>query len=137
MIVQIKFAWDLGNIFMFGTFIYNFFAFVQDNCRTQWWSNDGNLGVVHSHIQRLNAFQPLNLEKVTNRVINDVRIIFRQLDTTCSLIVNSLGRQNELLHCDKNLESGYSKFSSYSLIIFNIWLEWKIGLLAITLLKLL
>ena len=64
---------------MFGTFIYNFFAFVQDNCRTQWWSNDGNLGVVHSHIQRLNAFQPLNLEKVTNRVINDVRIIFRQL----------------------------------------------------------
>ena len=105
---------------MFGTFIYNFFAFVQDNCRTQWWSNDGNLGVVHSHIQRLNAFQPLNLEKVTNRVINDVRIIFRQLDTTCSLIVNSLGRQNELLHCDKNPELGYSKFSSYSLIIFNI-----------------
>ena len=98
---------------MFGTFIYNFFAFVQDNCRTQWWSNDGNLGVVHSHIQRLNAFQPLNLEKVTNRVINDVRIIFRQLDTTCSLIVNSLGRQNELLHCDKNPELGYTKFSSY------------------------
>ena len=107
----------------FYIYILFFFASVhddQDNCRAQWWSNDGNQGVVHSHIQRLNAFQPLNLEKVTNRVINDVRIIFRQLDTTCSLIVNSLGRQNELLHCDKNPELGYSKFSSYSLIIFNI-----------------